>query len=267
MHAHLHIDIPRGDTMTNPPPPPGDPAVSVPPPIDGNVAPAPKAKPHVLSVIAFVVAIVGFVFACIPGALIVGWILLPIAFVLSLVALFMKGGKWPAVAGLVLAIVGTIVGVVVFLTVVQAAVDETFGSSDTSVSPPAGDQPTLEASAAEDVAASNYAVTIDSATQGVDYEGRPALIVNFTFTNNSKKDANFMFATSVKAFQDGVELETAIGVDGSDLSNSMKDLKPGASLAVQDAFVLTSTTDVTIEVTELISFKDTMLATTTISVQ
>ena len=43
--------------------------------------PRPKTR-NGLGIAAFVIAIVGFVFACIPGALIVGWVLLPIAFIL-----------------------------------------------------------------------------------------------------------------------------------------------------------------------------------------
>jgi hypothetical protein len=33
------------------------------------------------------VSVVGFVFACVPGALIVGWVLLPIAFILGIVGI------------------------------------------------------------------------------------------------------------------------------------------------------------------------------------
>ncbi|KJQ54377.1 DUF2510 domain-containing protein [Microbacterium sp. SA39] len=99
---------------------------------DGN----PK-KLNVLALVAAIIAAVGFIFACIPGALIVGWILLPIAFVLSIVSLFLKGDKkWLGIVGLVLSIVGTIVGVVVFLGVVAASVDEAFGDGDTVVTQP-----------------------------------------------------------------------------------------------------------------------------------
>ncbi|MDR6906367.1 energy-coupling factor transporter transmembrane protein EcfT [Agromyces sp. 3263] len=94
---------------------------------------APAGKPHVLAIIALAVAAIGFIFACIPGALIVGWVLLPIAFVLSLVALFLKGAKWPAITGLVLSIVGTIVGVVVFFTVVSTSFDEAFEDIDGAI--------------------------------------------------------------------------------------------------------------------------------------
>lgn len=96
-------------------------------------ATAPAAKPHVLGIIALAVAAVGFIFACIPGALIVGWVLLPIAFVLSIVALFLKSRKWPAITGLIVSIVGTIVGVVVFFTVVTTSFGEAFDELDGAI--------------------------------------------------------------------------------------------------------------------------------------
>ncbi|WP_238476294.1 DUF2510 domain-containing protein [Agromyces mariniharenae] len=94
---------------------------------------APSTKPHVLGIIALVVAAIGFIFACIPGALIVGWILLPVAFILSIVAFFLKGAKWPAITALVVSVVGTIVGVVVFLTVVTTSFSEAFEDIDGAI--------------------------------------------------------------------------------------------------------------------------------------
>ena len=95
---------------------------------DATFAPAPGSDrtPHVLGIIALVVAAIGFIFACIPFVPIVGWILLPTAFVLSIVALFLKGAKWPAITGLALSIVGTIIGVIVFVTIVSASFTEAF---------------------------------------------------------------------------------------------------------------------------------------------
>ena len=81
-------------------------------------------KPHVLGIVALVVAAIGFVFACIPGALIVAWLLLPIAFVLSIVALFLKGAKWPAITGLVVSIVGAVVATAVFFLFVSTAITD-----------------------------------------------------------------------------------------------------------------------------------------------
>lgn len=94
-----------------------------------------KKQSNVLGLIALITAVIGFIFACIPGALIIGWILLPIAFILALVSLFLKDkSKWMGITALILSIVGTIVGVVVFLAVVSNAFDESFGSGDTTVS-------------------------------------------------------------------------------------------------------------------------------------
>ncbi len=115
--------------------------------VNPQFASAPEKQKNTLGLIAFIVAVVGFIFACIPGALIVGWVLLPIAFILSIVALCLKGKKLNfAIAGLVTSIVGTLVGVVVFFTVVGTAfndaVDEISSGTDVSVSEPGSDSGT-----------------------------------------------------------------------------------------------------------------------------
>ncbi|MFD0452397.1 hypothetical protein ACFQZK_17625 [Rhodococcus aetherivorans] len=98
---------------------------------------------NTVGLIAVITAVIGFVFACIPGALIVGWILLPIAFILGIVGLFQSGkAKGTSIAAVIIAIVGTIVGFIVFFTVVTDAVDEAFGGSDLSVAESnSGDSP------------------------------------------------------------------------------------------------------------------------------
>jgi len=131
-------------TIPNPPAAVGSPAPQLPPPVPPMAppvppmapAPAPK-KTNVLALIAMIVAVVGFIFACIPGALIVGWVLLPIAFVLSIVSLFLKGDrKWMGVVGLVVSVVGTIVGFVVFFAVVATSFNDAFNNGDTVVEQP-----------------------------------------------------------------------------------------------------------------------------------
>jgi hypothetical protein len=104
-----------------------------------------RKEKNVIGIIAFIVAVVGFIFACIPGALILGWVLLPAAFVLGLVALFMKDkGKSLGITAIIVSIVGTIVGFVVFFSVVASSFDEAFGTGDSEViedDNPAGDKP------------------------------------------------------------------------------------------------------------------------------
>lgn len=114
-------------------------------------------------------------------------------------------------------------------------------------------------------AQSEYVVTIDGCTVTTDYEGAPAIIVDFTFTNNSEEDTSFAVACNQKAFQNGVQLESAVVTE--DLGNGyMAEIKPGGTTEAHLAYVLTDDSDVSVEVEELISFDDTKLAEKTFSV-
>lgn len=114
----------------------------------------------------------------------------------------------------------------------------------------------------------DYEVEILSAKVAKDYDGKPALIVNFKFTNNSDEATSFLVALSDKAYQDGIQLESAIILNSKtyDADESMKDIKPGKSITVQQAYVLNDkTTPVEIEVSETFSFsKDKVVKTFTL---
>ncbi len=114
-------------------------------------------------------------------------------------------------------------------------------------------------------AQSDYVVTIDGSTVTTDYEGAPAVIVDFTFTNNSEEDTSFAVACSQKVFQNGVQLENAVVMD--DLGNGyMAEIKPGATTTARLAYNLTDQSDITVEVEELFSLDDVLLAEATFSV-
>lgn len=118
--------------------------------------PNPKGSRNVLALISLIVAIVGFIFACMPGALVVGWVLLPTAFILALVSLFLKGrGKGLGIAGLIISVVGTVVGVIVFFGVVATSFDDAFGDETAIVEEPAesGEGAGKEEAPADDPAA------------------------------------------------------------------------------------------------------------------
>ncbi|GMA35937.1 hypothetical protein [Demequina litorisediminis] len=115
--------------------------------------------------IALGVAIAGFIFACIPGALIIGWVLLPVAFILGIVGATRTGQrKGGSIAAIIISIVGVIVGVVVFLAVVAGAVDEAFdaatGGETTAID---GDEAAPDAAADEDGATDDAANAADEA--------------------------------------------------------------------------------------------------------
>lgn len=87
-----------------------------------------------------------------------------------------------------------------------------------------------------------YTVSIVSYKLGEDYKGNKAIIFEIGFTNNSDKDASYAFSIDCGVFQDGVELETAILGSDESTGNSIRDLKPGAGIAVTAAYLLTSDT-------------------------
>lgn len=101
----------------------------------------------------------------------------------------------------------------------------------------------------------DYAVSIISYRLGEDYEGKKAILIDLGFTNNSDDTTSYTFAIDLTAFQDGIELESAI-TSGEGVGNSqLRNVKPGAGTAVTVAFLLTSdTSPVEIEIEEYFSF-------------
>lgn len=91
------------------------------------------------------------------------------------------------------------------------------------------------------------------------YDGKDAIIINMEYTNNSEDSQSYMTSIIGKAFQDGVELSSAIIMDADayDAESQMKELKKGASIDVQIAYELSNTTsDVELEVEEFLGMSD-----------
>lgn len=135
-----------------------------------------------------------------------------------------------------------------------------------SESTDAGAQGSAPAQTAQkEEAKSDYAVTIDDCTVTKDYEGEPAVIIDYAFTNNSDEDTSFAVACNAKVFQNGAQLETAI-VD-EDLGNGyMAEIKPGASTQARIAYKLADQSEVSVEVEEMFSLDEVLLAEKSFSV-
>ncbi|MBP3307888.1 MAG: DUF5067 domain-containing protein [Clostridia bacterium] len=105
-----------------------------------------------------------------------------------------------------------------------------------------------------------YKIAIDSYRLSEDYQGEPIIIVKYIFTNNDDDPASFLFSLECDVFQDGIGLNECYFVDDSanySSDNQTKEIKKGSSIEVEVAYVLNDeTTDVEIEVSELISLSD-----------
>lgn len=112
-----------------------------------------------------------------------------------------------------------------------------------------------------------YNIKIVSAKKGKDYADKDVLIVTYQWTNNSDKEQMFSTAFSAKAYQDGVECGGITVVDGVDAQKMLSNIKPGATLEVQDAYVLNGDSDVEIEVGPWISLGEETKVVKTFSVK
>ena len=113
-----------------------------------------------------------------------------------------------------------------------------------------------EASSASAKSSAKYEVSIDDMTVGEDYQGNPALIVTYSWKNNSDKSSSFAATLHPRCYQNGVQLNNAIVLSGIDSEGYLADVKPGAGTSLQMAYELKDTeSPVDVEVYEFASFK------------
>lgn len=77
-----------------------------------NAAPEGPKKLSVLGLVGLGLGVLGTILVFIPVIGFIGFIVLAAGFIVSLISLFLKGKKWPGITGLILAVVGTIIGIV-----------------------------------------------------------------------------------------------------------------------------------------------------------
>lgn len=103
-------------------------------------------------------------------------------------------------------------------------------------------------------------IKIAAARKTVDYEGNPAIVITYEFTNNGDDAENFMFSTKATVYQSDIECSAGYAAFGDDTyssDNQLKDIKPGATLAVDAFYKLNDdTTNVEVEVGKIIDFSD-----------
>ena len=251
-------------------------AVTAPGAAPGSPPPGGTPEPpttNILGIIALVTAAIGFVFAVIPFVQIVGWILLPIAFVLSIVALFLKGRKWPAITALILSVVGGIVAAVVFAVVafnvigeavdsgvIQSEIEEQleseFGPQETQAEPDDsesapvgnlafgdtmvwGDGVEMTVGAPEPFTPSEFAAGADQANQ---------VVFTMTITNNSAENLQPLPFTRVSsAGQEGSQIFDVDAEGGQIGIPPVTAILPGQSVTWQEAWSVADPTSLTLQ--------------------
>lgn len=158
-----------------------------------------------------------------------------------------------------LRIAGSLLATAALATTLASCSSSEPAASETASSETTETQAVEEPKEEEQTAESAYAVTLDSATLVSTYDGAPAVAITYTFTNNSEEATSPAASVYVKAFQNGVQLESAV-VSGLDSGSYMSELKPGATATCTQAYALTDQSEVTVEAEELFSLSDELLA-------
>ena len=126
------------------------------------------------------------------------------------------------------------------------SMEENFGGTET-------ENPAIETAKVNPAALGDYVVEIKSATVTQDYEGNPAVVITYSWTNNSAETTTPMSSVTTSVFQNGVGMESAYISDESIYDSSLywTEVRPGTTIDVQEAFVLSDTTSpIEVEVAE-----------------
>ncbi|WP_091226178.1 DUF2510 domain-containing protein [Microbacterium sp. 3J1] len=102
-------------------------------------------KTSVLGVIGLAITAVGVILSCIPPVSVIGWVVLGIGLVASLVSIFLPGAKWPGISGMALGLLGAVLAVVVLLLTLGAPGGQESSDEPTPVASPgprASEEPT-----------------------------------------------------------------------------------------------------------------------------
>lgn len=105
----------------------------------------------------------------------------------------------------------------------------------------------------------DHHVEIKEASLTTSYDDRPVIVITYAWTNNSEKTTNASSTFNETAYQDGIELDSVIFLsdDTYDLLASTKNIRPGATIDVQNAYYLDSeTSTVEFELSEWFSYDD-----------
>lgn len=95
----------------------------------------------------------------------------------------------------------------------------------------------------------SYAVEIKGAKLCKDYEGNNAIMITYSWTNNSEETTSPMGSMMDEAFQDGVQLDAAI-VD-FEYNDGLTDVRPGTTIDVDVIYELPGDSTVEFEISAI----------------
>lgn len=158
-----------------------------------------------------------------------------------------------------LIIIAVIAVIIIIIGVISSAGG---GNDNTEGTPSSNSSVEADATEASGNTVGDYGCVVKPAKITKNWEGKDTVLLTYEFTNNSSSPASFDVALIDRVYQDGIGLETTILSD-DDTDYLDVQIKPGVSKEVKKAYILRDTsTDLEVEVEELISFSDDKIVTT-----
>ena len=110
-------------------------------------------------------------------------------------------------------------------------------------------QPEVAANAEQSVSIVSHSIVKD-------IQGNDTLVIEYSWTNNSKKETSFMVACMDHVYQNGIECPSyAALVDEVDAQQEMNDIKPGTTYKLKIGYTLQDKTNALVEVTDFLGKK------------
>ncbi len=166
-----------------------------------------------------------------------------------------------------LVILAVIVGIIVIIAIAASSGDSSSSSSGTQITAGSAAETTSAVAAQEkgtpEGGIGDYICTVKSAEKCKDWGGKSSIKITYNFTNNSSDAVSFDVALKDEAYQDGIGLESSFLDGGSDELGWDVKVKPGTTKEVSKVYILRDeSTQIELEISELISFSDDKLTYT-----
>lgn len=137
----------------------------------------------------------------------------------------------------------------VMLTACGSSGAQTQDTGSATTAAQTGEASTEDTSEPSDGTLGSYAVEIKGAKLCKDYEGNNAIMITYSWTNNSDETTSPMGSMMEEAFQDGVQLDAAI-VD-FEYNDGLTDVRPGTTIDVDVIYELPGDSTVEFEISAI----------------
>lgn len=111
----------------------------------------------------------------------------------------------------------------------------------------------------------DFVLTVKDFWVTKDFNGNSVVVIEAEYENTSDKEVAPAFSVSIKGYQNGVETGSVLMAENVDVSQGMKNIKPGGKINYQDTVLIEDpTAPIDIDIDKLFNFGDNNTKTITL---